>query len=31
MIDTHAHVHDKAFDEDREAMLQRARDSGINR
>ncbi len=29
MIDTHAHVHDKAFDDDREAMLERARSHGI--
>lgn len=30
MIDTHAHVHDRAFDEDREAMLARARAAGVN-
>jgi TatD DNase family protein len=30
MIDTHAHVHDKAFDEDREAMLARARERGVD-
>lgn len=29
MIDTHAHVHDKRFDDDRAQMLQRARDRGI--
>jgi TatD DNase family protein len=29
MIDTHAHVHDRAFDEDREAMLARARERGV--
>jgi TatD DNase family protein len=29
MIDTHAHVHDRAFDDDREAMLARARDVGV--
>ncbi|HTW84178.1 MAG TPA: TatD family hydrolase [Candidatus Sulfotelmatobacter sp.] len=29
MIDTHAHVHDRAFDEDRDAMLARARDAGV--
>ncbi|MFN2529106.1 MAG: TatD family hydrolase [Candidatus Baltobacteraceae bacterium] len=29
MIDTHAHVHDTSFDEDRDAMLLRARDAGI--
>lgn len=29
MIDTHAHVHDAAFNEDRPQMLQRARDCGI--
>ena len=29
MIDTHAHVHDKAFDADRGGMLVRARDRGI--
>ena len=28
MIDTHAHVHDPAFDDDREAMLARARERG---
>jgi TatD DNase family protein len=30
MIDTHAHVHDRAFDEDREAMLARAREHGVD-
>jgi TatD DNase family protein len=30
MIDTHAHVHDPAFDEDREAMLARARAEGVD-
>jgi len=30
MIDTHAHVHDPAFDEDREAMLARARERGVD-
>jgi TatD DNase family protein len=30
MIDTHAHVHDRAFDEDREAMLERARERGVD-
>ena len=30
MIDTHAHVHDPAFDEDREAMLERARERGVD-
>jgi TatD DNase family protein len=29
MIDTHAHVHDRAFDEDRAAMLERARLAGV--
>lgn len=29
MIDTHAHVHDKAFDDDRDAVLERARAAGI--
>ncbi len=29
MIDTHAHLHDAKFDEDREAMIQRAREAGI--
>jgi TatD DNase family protein len=29
MIDTHAHVHDRAFDEDRAAMLERARQAGV--
>ena len=31
MIDTHAHVHDRAFDADREATLARARDAGVDR
>ncbi|GAC1658871.1 MAG: TatD family hydrolase [Vulcanimicrobiaceae bacterium] len=31
MIDTHAHVHDKAFDEDREAVVARARDAGVKK
>jgi TatD DNase family protein len=30
MIDTHAHVHDRAFDDDREAMLARARERGVD-
>ena len=30
MIDTHAHVHDPAFDADRAEMLERARDAGID-
>ncbi len=30
MIDTHAHVHDRAFDDDREAMLARARAAGVD-
>lgn len=30
MIDTHAHVHDRAFDEDREAVLARARERGVS-
>jgi TatD DNase family protein len=29
LIDTHAHVHDKAFDDDREAVVQRMRDAGV--
>jgi TatD DNase family protein len=29
MIDTHAHVHDRAFDDDRANMLERARDAGV--
>jgi TatD DNase family protein len=29
MIDTHAHIHDRAFDEDREAVLARARERGV--
>ncbi|MFN2459963.1 MAG: TatD family hydrolase [Candidatus Velthaea sp.] len=29
MIDTHAHVHGHEFDEDREAMLARAREAGV--
>jgi TatD DNase family protein len=31
MFDTHAHIHDPAFDEDREAMLARAREAGVDR
>ena len=30
MIDTHAHVHDRAFDEDRDAMIARARERGVD-
>ena len=30
MIDTHAHVHDRAFDEDRAEMLARARGAGVD-
>jgi len=30
MIDTHAHVHDRTFDDDRDAMLGRARDAGVD-
>jgi TatD DNase family protein len=29
MIDTHAHVHDRSFDDDRDAMLARARERGV--
>jgi TatD DNase family protein len=29
LIDTHAHVHDKAFNEDRDAVLARMRDAGV--
>lgn len=29
MIDTHAHVQDRRFDEDREALLARAREAGV--
>ncbi len=31
MIDTHAHVHDKKFDEDRAQVFARAREAGISR
>jgi len=31
MTDTHAHVHDPAFDTDRDEMLRRAREAGIGR
>jgi TatD DNase family protein len=30
MIDTHAHVHDSVFDADRTAMLERAREAGVD-
>lgn len=30
MIDTHAHVHDRSFDDDRDAMLGRARGAGVD-
>ena len=30
MIDTHAHIHDRAFDRDRHAVVERARQSGIS-
>lgn len=29
LIDTHAHIHDKAFDEDRDAVVARMREAGI--
>lgn len=29
MIDTHAHIHDKAFDQDRDAVVARMRDAGL--
>jgi len=31
MIDTHAHVHDRGYDDDREAVLARARSAGVER
>src|SRR5271170_6804401 len=31
MFDTHAHVHDQAFDADRDLMLGRARKAGVRR
>jgi TatD DNase family protein len=31
LTDTHAHLYSKQFDSDREAMVQRARDSGVGR
>jgi len=31
MFDTHAHIHDPAFEPDREAMLARAREAGVAR
>ncbi len=30
MIDSHAHVHDPTFDDDRDAMLERSREAGIS-
>jgi TatD DNase family protein len=29
LIDTHAHIHDKAFNDDRDAVVQRMRDAGV--
>jgi len=31
MIDTHAHIHDKKFDDDRDAMMERARAANVSR
>ena len=31
LIDTHAHVHGEQFDDDRAAMLERARAAGVER
>jgi len=31
MIDTHAHVHDRGYDDDRDAVLARAREAGVGR
>ena len=31
LIDTHAHLYSKQFDGDREAMIQRAKENGVNR
>ena len=31
MVDTHAHLTDKAFDEDRDEVIKRARETGINK
>jgi TatD DNase family protein len=31
VFDTHAHVHDRAFDADRDAMLRRANEAGVER
>jgi TatD DNase family protein len=30
MIDTHAHIHDKQYDDDRDATIARARESGVD-
>lgn len=30
LIDTHAHIHDKSFEEDRSAVVTRMRESGVN-
>ncbi|MDQ2679880.1 MAG: TatD family hydrolase [Candidatus Eremiobacteraeota bacterium] len=30
MIDSHAHIHDRAFEEDRAAMIERARTAGVD-
>jgi len=30
MIDTHCHIHDKRYDEDRDAAVLRARESGVD-
>ena len=31
LTDTHAHLYSEAFDDDREAMIQRAREKGVSR
>ena len=31
LFDSHCHLHDKKFDEDRDAVIERAREAGVTR